>query len=213
MNLKDTYQEIIDTWESSALLYEKSFMNLKLYNDSYDKFSELIGNSPTRVLEIGCGPGNITKFLIKHNNKMSIIATDVSMNMVQLAQKNNPTADCRPMDARDLSSLNQTFDGIVAGFILPYLLQKDGELFLKNCVDALEKNGVLYLSFVAGKNSNSTYIKGSTGNQMFFSYYPLDQVIGTLQKYGMEILETQKVPYIYMERIKEVHTILIAKKN
>jgi tRNA G46 methylase TrmB len=41
-----------------------TFMNLDLYNDSYDAFCSLLSQEKPPILEIGCGPGNITKYLL-----------------------------------------------------------------------------------------------------------------------------------------------------
>ncbi len=41
------------------------FMNLDLYNDSYDTFCDQVKIKNATILEIGCGPENITKYLLK----------------------------------------------------------------------------------------------------------------------------------------------------
>ena len=45
----------------------------------------------SKLFEIGCGPGNITKYLIYKNPNYKILATDAAPNMIALAKKNNPT--------------------------------------------------------------------------------------------------------------------------
>ncbi len=60
----DKYQETFQTLNKVAKIYQDKFMNLGLYNDSYDNFLDLITKANASVLEIGCGPGNITKYLL-----------------------------------------------------------------------------------------------------------------------------------------------------
>jgi 16S rRNA A1518/A1519 N6-dimethyltransferase RsmA/KsgA/DIM1 with predicted DNA glycosylase/AP lyase activity len=62
----DSYQETFETWDKVALLYQEKFMNLDIYNGTYDFFCNLFSMTKPRVLEIGCGPGNITKYILTH---------------------------------------------------------------------------------------------------------------------------------------------------
>ena len=58
----DDYQKTFKTWDAIASSYEKQFMGLEIYNDTYAYFRGLLPASEADVLEIGCGPGNITRF-------------------------------------------------------------------------------------------------------------------------------------------------------
>src|SRR5829696_71014 len=88
----DNYQKTFETWDKVATLYQEKFMNLDLYNDTYNKFCELIKKPNATIFEIGCGPGNITKYLLAKKPDIQIYAIDVAPNMIQLAKANNPTA-------------------------------------------------------------------------------------------------------------------------
>jgi len=57
------YKETFKTWNQIAHLYQEQFMDLDLYNNSYDIFCNLLKKQPT-ILEIGCGPGNIPRYII-----------------------------------------------------------------------------------------------------------------------------------------------------
>lgn len=88
--MEEHYSETRHTWNKIAHLYEDKFMDLDLYDGTYNRFCDLLSNASASVLEIGCGPGNITRYLLGLNQDLKILATDVSDNMVRLAQKNNP---------------------------------------------------------------------------------------------------------------------------
>ncbi len=83
----DRYQETFETWNKVAKLYEDVFMHLDLYNDTYDIFCELITKENAHVLEIGCGPGNITRYLLEKKPDLLINGIDISPNMISLAEK------------------------------------------------------------------------------------------------------------------------------
>lgn len=82
----DKYQETFDTWNKVATTYEDKFMDLDLYNDTYDIFLDLIPRKDASVLDIGCGPANITKYLLSQTPNLKIKGIDISKNMVKLAR-------------------------------------------------------------------------------------------------------------------------------
>ncbi len=205
------YQETFNTWNKIAQLYEDIFMDLDLYNDTYALFCESLPKSNATILEIGCGPGNITKHLTKQLPNSTITATDISENMVALAKKNNPTVTCKVLDCRDIVEINQRFDGIMCGFIIPYLSKVDCSKFISDCYDLLNKNGVLYLSFVAGNYENSGFISGSTGDRAYFYYHEFETIQSTLKELGFTVFSIIEVEYPKADNI-EIHTVINARK-
>ena len=208
----DTYKETSASWNKVAKLYEKSFMNVSLYDESYSYYYNLIPKGGNEILEIGCGPGNITKYLLKHNPRLQITGLDIAPNMVTLAKKNNPTANFRVMDCRSINTIKSKFNGIVCGFCIPYLIEKDTYKLLKDCNNLLIQGGILYLSFVEGDSYSSIYMKGSTGNGMYFQYYNLNSLIVILKQNSFEINNVFHEKYTNKDKKTEIHTILIAKK-
>ena len=90
-------------------------MDLELYNESYDSFCERLPASAT-ILEIGCGSGNITKYLLKKDAGYRITGIDVAPAMIELARINIPAADFMELDCRELNKIEKNFDGIICGF-------------------------------------------------------------------------------------------------
>jgi len=208
----DHYQETHKTWNTVAKQYEEIFMNLDIYNASYDRFCELIHNDSASILEIGCGPGNITKYLLHKHPNYKIRATDVSSNMVALAQKNVPNATFQEIDARDIAIMKECFQGIMCGFIIPYLSKEDTVHFIKNTYTLLNINGILYLSFVSGDYKNSGFITGSTGDRTYFYYYTIHEMKELLLAQGFTMKEHLIIPYKRIKDVPETHTVLIAQK-
>lgn len=52
----ENYKRTIETYDSVAINYEEKFMDMDLYDDTYDYFCSLLKNE-SKVLDIGCGPG------------------------------------------------------------------------------------------------------------------------------------------------------------
>jgi 2-polyprenyl-3-methyl-5-hydroxy-6-metoxy-1,4-benzoquinol methylase len=211
--MDNRYRETFITWNRIAQQYEDAFMDLELYNDTYDVFCESIKNDNARILEIGCGPGNISKYLANRKPAFKIHAIDVSEKMIELAKKNNPNTECQIMDCRNISKLQKSFDAIICGFTIPYLSKSDCSKLIHDCRLLLSQKGILYLSFVAGHYKNSGYLKGSTGNRVYFYFHNLERIKNELEENSFDIIRLMDKEYQKADGIKEVHTIIIGRKR
>lgn len=208
----DAYQETLKTWNSLAAFYEERFMDLPIYNASYDQFLQKLNGESPQVLELGSGPGNICRYMLSKKPNTRWLGTDAASEMVSFAQKNNPTATFKVMDARSLNSLQKAFDGVVSGFCIPYLNQDDVETFLKESYRLLETRGVLYLSFVSGSPKTSGYQTGSSGQRVYFYFHESAHLEKSLTEIGFSQIEKMEVAYRKSDHSDETHTILIAIK-
>lgn len=205
-------KETFDTWNKIADLYEEKFMDLDLYNESYDFICSAIDKKNAKLLEIGCGPGNIARYLLSKRPDFDIFGIDVAPNMIELAKKNNPSAKFVVMDSREIHTLTERYDGIVVGFCLPYLSDAESEALIFSSYDLLNDGGLLYLSFVEGNPADSGFKTGS-GGRVFFQYHLLDKLKEQLSAAKFDEIETFKVEFPRPENQVEMHTILVAKKK
>lgn len=209
----NNYKETFETWNKVAKLYQDKFMDLDLYNTSYDIFCEQIIKKNPRILEIGCGPGNITNYLLKKRPDFMIEAIDISPNMLELAKINNPRATFKVMDCRLIDQIETKFDAIICGFCLPYLSKMDCEKLIKDFEKLLVNNGIIYLSFVEGDYTKSGYQTGSSGDRTYFYYHTLKNLSRELKNNTFEIIKLLEVTFNNNLRNEEMHTIIIANKK
>jgi 2-polyprenyl-3-methyl-5-hydroxy-6-metoxy-1,4-benzoquinol methylase len=207
----DKYKTTWTTWNKLAQIYQDSFMDLDLYNDSYDSFCEMISKPNAAILEIGCGPGNITKYLLSKREDFEIQAIDVAPAMLELARKNNPQVQYAVMDCRDIDQIKDRYDGIMCGFCLPYLTKTDSAKMITNCAKLLNPFGVLYLSFIEGDYSNSGFETGTTGDRMYVNYYKLDDLKQIFEDCGFELVDVIHKHYTKGDGRIEGHLILLAQ--
>ncbi|RQP13004.1 MAG: class I SAM-dependent methyltransferase [Chryseobacterium sp.] len=208
----DRYRETFDTWNNIASIYQDKFMDLDLYNDTYDYICTSIDKPKAKLLEIGCGPGNITKYLLSKRPDFDILGIDIAPNMIKLAEMNNPTAHFAVMDSRRINNLDTKYDGIICGFCLPYLSHDDSNELIANSYDLLNDNGLLYLSFVEGNPDNSDFKVGS-GGRVYFNFHNSNDLKAQLIRTKFDEIEIFKVEYKTSETQLDIHSILIAKKK
>ncbi len=207
------YKETFETWNKVAMLYQDKFMDLDLYNETYDFICNAITKDKAKLLEIGCGPGNITKYLLTKRPDFNILGIDIAPNMIELAKKNNPTANFNVMDIRQINELKTEYDGIICGFCLPYLSQNDSVKLISDAYNLLSGNGLIYISFVEGDPNKSDFQVGSSGDRSYFYYHNLDELKKQLLESEFEDLQIFKVAYKKSETQNDIHTILTAKKK
>jgi predicted TPR repeat methyltransferase len=177
--------------------YQEKFMDYGLYHDSFDRFCALVEKQKAEVLEIGCGPGNITRYLLNMRPDLHILGIDIAENMLALAAINNPTASFQMMDCREIGTLGRKFDAIVCGFCLPYLSKEESLNFIREAEDLLNAGGMLYISTMEDDYSKSGF-KGSSSNpddKLFIHYHEAGYLTEALAENGFEILDLQRLDF------------------
>lgn len=209
----DAYKETFESWNKLAALYEEKFMHLKIYDDSYDFICEAIPEANASLLEVGCGPGNITRYLLSKRSDYRITGIDIAPAMIELARKNNPAAEFFVMDSRDIHILDSKYKGIICGFCIPYLSPADVEKLITDASQLLLEEGLLYISFVDGDPARSGYQSSGTGHKTYFYFHQIDTLILLMLKNEFEVIRQFNVEYRNSEGVTSVHTILTARKR
>lgn len=202
----------VNIFNKHASLYQTKFMDVSLYHTSFDFFCDSIKKQTAEVLELACGPGNITKYLLNKRSDLKILGTDLAPNMIELAKQNNSTADFEIFDCRKIVELNKKFDAIMCGFCLPYLSKEETTKLIEDASIVLNPNGIIYISTMEDDHSKSGLRKGSQGDEMFMHYYLENDLIAPLIKNGFKINYTQRVKSVMTDGSVVIDLILIAEK-
>jgi SAM-dependent methyltransferase len=184
----------VDIFDKLAKLYAEKFMDVSMYEDSFDIFCKRITANYPEVLEVGCGPGNITKYLLERKPDMKLLGIDLAPNMVELARTNNPSAEFQIMDCREIILIKKKFDGIICGFCLPYLSREEALAFIQDAASILSKGGIFYLSTMEDDNSKSGFRKGSTGDEIFMNYHEAAYLTKALKENHFDSIEILRYP-------------------
>ena len=207
----DQTKKAVDIFNKLADVYQEKFMDVSIYHDSLDLFCISIKKEKAEILELACGPGNITKYILEIRPDFKILGTDLAPNMIELAKKNNPTANFQLLDCRVITTLNKKFDGIMCGFGLPYLSKTEAIQFIKDSKQQLNDNGVLYISTMEDDNSKSGFKIGSTGDSMYQNFHQADYLSAAIEENDFKIIYLERKEYIHNEE-KTTDLIIIATK-
>lgn len=211
--MDNRYKETFETWNKVASLYQDKFMNLDIYNDTYDFICSSLNKTNSNILDIGCGPGNIIKYLLSKRPGFEIFGIDIAPNMIEFAKENNPKARFAIMDSREISNIKTKYDCIICDFCVPYLSHTDSEKLIFDAYKLLHDDGLIYISFIEGDPNKSDFQVGSSGDRSYFYYHNLNKLKTQLLDNSFGDQKVFRVEYKKSETEKDIHTILTAKKK
>ena len=114
-------------------------------DDAVSPFLQLLGNPPpTRVLDLACGPGVLTRAVAKSGSR--VVAADVTPAMVQRAQErcaDTPGVEFRVCDATELPFRDGEFDGVITRLSVHHF--EEPTAVLQEVHRVLATDGVLVL--------------------------------------------------------------------
>ncbi|WP_053977757.1 class I SAM-dependent DNA methyltransferase [Mangrovimonas xylaniphaga] len=204
----------LKVFNDCASMYDQKYVDISAYEPSVLQFCELLDNhdQQSKILELGCGPGNVTRFVKERFPNFKISGRDLSPNMINIASKNVPSANFEVMDCRDLESIQEVYDGVMYAFLFPYLSKSDVEQLISESSRILSKNGYLYISTIAGdyESSQWTGSKNYPKLRLFIHYYREEDLRTILTKHHFQIVHTEQ---LVNPTNGDNELIIIAKKN
>lgn len=210
--MQDKTQVAVAIFNRLAEVYQNKYMDQSLFHDTFDFFCNNIDVQNPHVLEIACGPGNITQYLLKIRPDLQIFGIDLAPNMVELAKINNPGAHFEVMDAKTIGQLPQKYHAIMCGFCLPYLNKTEALQLIRDAAHLLLSGGVCYLSTMENDYDKSAIQRASTGDEMFIHFHEAAYLIPALEENGFNILDIQRKVYPDGNGGETIDLVVIAQR-
>lgn len=140
--MEDNIKNSIEYWNNIHKEYNRNQIK---FDEWLNDFDEIINNCKTPILDLGCGSGNNTLYLINKNKK--VIAADLSSNAITNIIKNFPEIyDTKCFNMLDgFPFKDNSFEVIIADLSLHYFKKQDTEKIVKDLKRILCKNGYLII--------------------------------------------------------------------
>ena len=208
----DTCQVSVNTFDRLAETYAQKYLALDTYDTYYRQFCLHVARQGATVLDVACGPGNVSAFLVRERPDLQVLGIDLAPNMVRLAQTHVPSASFLVHDCRHLADLGRVFDGIAYAFGLNYLNQEDAEQFFESLSKVLAPNGALYLSTMSGPTEHSGLQTSSSGDQIYVHYRPRQEIERLVQSAGLELVFLDEIASPANASKPTIDVVLVARR-
>lgn len=189
----DHSQHAASIFNKYAEMYEERFMDVSMYSESLDFLLNEINNNTAKVLDVACGPANISKYLLNRNSNLIIEGIDLSENMIELAKKNILKGNFSICDARNILLLNKKYDAIISGFCFPYLTKEEVIQFIADSCKCLLPGGLLFVSTMEDKYENSGPKAGSKGDIIMMHFHEEEYLKEALLENNFNVLKIERV--------------------
>lgn len=211
----ENFELSVKRFDQFADEYAQRFMDLNAYSDSIDRFCDLVGNERAKILELGCGPGNVTRLLKLRFPESQITAIDLAPHMIEIARAQVPDVDFRVMDVRDISAIPEKFDAVMCSFCLPFLSKEDAVQLIADCAERLSPSGVLYISTMEGNEEKAGFetTSFSGDSKIYFNYHQQQDLENAFAKSGFEIRQAKLQDYIEPDGSATTDMIFIVIKR
>ncbi|HBC31392.1 MAG TPA: hypothetical protein DC024_09160 [Clostridiales bacterium] len=142
-----------------------------------------------KVLDLGCGTGELIFELKKEFNNIKITGIDFSEKMIEISKNKNPSAKHILMDVSELNKLDEKFNIIICTHSLPYY--KEPKDVFEQLNKMLQDDGRIFAGFASGDSIYDkfilSFVKLTTGK----ANYPSDNEFRILVS-----------PFFYVENIE-----------
>lgn len=131
-----------------AEVYEAMYQTFINYQDEFDTYSKILReNGKRRILELGCGTGNLSKYFQEEGFKYQGI--DLSSQMIRMAQKKNPMCSFSVGDMRNFRLQEQVSGTIMTGRTISYLISNhDLNATFRSIWTNMEPGGLFCFDFI-----------------------------------------------------------------
>ena len=207
--MKDKNMIAVDTYNKIAQEYDKEFGNDYSDTPYVDKFLNYLEGK--KVLDIGCGVGNLTKYIM--DKGFNVEGIDLSKEMLSIAKQKYSDIKFYEMNMKEIT-LRKKYDGIMLAYSLFHLTKKEVIEVLPKYYDLLNSNGKILLILQYGQGERIVDEPLKKGLKIFINYYSQDEIIEILKNNNFKILYTDlKKSESEFELGNDKLVIICQKKN
>lgn len=180
-------------YKKYAEAFDKKIASLDLYHDSYDFLLEKIQDDAS-ILDLACGPGNVSQYLRRHRPRLEITGVDISEEMIDIARTKIPDGKFIVNDICEVQ-FNTKFDCVICAFGIPYLDLKETAQVIGKIRQTLNGNGCFYVSFMEGGKDGYERQSFTGRDELFIYYHPQEAILEILDRQHLSVEKSFEVDY------------------
>lgn len=183
----------VATFNKLADRYAEKYFHLDMYDPYLERFVKRIESQGVSVLDVACGPGNVSAYLAKVRPDLKLVGFDLAEEMVKQARTRVPSAEFLIKDCRYIGELGHVFDASAFAFGLSYLTDEDANQFFSSLNAILADSAMLYISTITGESNGSGFETSSSGDRVYMIYRSVGDVISMVEQAGYRVDFTEVI--------------------
>ena len=204
-DLRDSYDRVANQY-ADAFYHE---LDHKPFDrELLDRFAALIGPGAS-VLDIGCGPGHIGRYLADRG--LAASGLDLSPGMVARARQLNPGMNVTQGSMLALPFPDGSFAAIVAFYSIIHLSRADAPRALAEFFRVLQPGGHLLLAFHGGQGEVHRDEWFGEPVRVHATFFESEEMAGWLRAAGFTVLDSLERPP-YEEEYQSRRIYLLARR-
>ncbi|MDP3935295.1 MAG: class I SAM-dependent methyltransferase [Candidatus Giovannonibacteria bacterium] len=190
MDLRETYNKIAEDWH-------KDHKQDNWWVEGTNKFVSLLKPN-SLVLDVGCGAGTKSKYLI--DKGLKVVGIDFSDKLIEIAKREAPSGNFFVMDINEADKLTEKFDGIFMQAVLLHIPKENIKKIVNKLLGRLKLGGYLYVAVKEKKSGGAEEeikVENDYGYpyERFFSYFTLDEIKNLMIGLGLLIKYENLIQY------------------
>ena len=205
----DKSKFVVSTYDKIADKYTQQYFDDLTDAPYIDKFLAFLPKE-AKLLDVGCGPGTFTKYLLKKG--FDVEGLDLSQEMLKIAKEKVPQVEFKKMDMRNLSYPNETFDGLLVAYSLIHIPSEEIPLTLKGFSRILKSKGQIMVIVQGGEPDKIVDEPLKKGEKIFINFFTKARLTDFLNQAGFEVEYQEELPMKDTDSLSDRVIYTIAKK-
>ncbi len=204
MDYLEIEKEMKKTYDAIAKKYELEAKENWKDKKYIDTFLKLLPNN--KVLDIGCGTGELLKYY--NDNHFISYGIDISERMLSIAREKVPNAYVINKSVYALDEIKEKFDGISATFVFVHIPKNKIKEVIKKISDQLVNGGLFFALFTTDLKEGMQAEPLDNNYNYYAVNYSNKEIVKLLTDFQFELIEN-----ILVERKeRSSYGIVIARK-
>lgn len=202
IHIMQPQKNIIDCYDKTAQAYADKFGD-ELSHKHLDKILlqsfAAENKSNGKVIDLGCGPGQTTRFLYDCGIT-DIIGTDISPSMIEVAKQIHPSISFEVADMLQLQYADRSFGSAIAFYAIVHFDYEQVKIALKEIKRVLKEKGQFLFSFHIGEETVHLDNFLEQPVNINFNFFDTTKIIALLTEVGFELIDViERQPYVNVE--------------
>ena len=189
--------------------YLHEFDHKPFDRDLLDRFAVMIP-AGGRVLDLGCGPGQVARYLASRG--VNAFGIDLSQQMIEYARQLNPGIDFQQGDMRHLDLPDESVSAIAAFYSIIHIPHEETPAVISELWRVLTPGGLFLLSFHSGQEVRHMDEFFGKPVNLNFRFFERAEMESYLQAGGFIVEETHERPPYPEVEAQTMRVYMLARK-